>query len=152
VVRRYLYKPKKKQSLFKNTANPAALPCNPKFLSVPSAVQKCKKQIDKSNQNIRQQLEWDSNVKTTDGNLARYIVRVCFSQERMIYIPDKESDDSVIKVVYISKDHNHWRFLKVRLHPIETRNKVICDQLGKYDLYSITVDDLLVSPFQEYYS
>ncbi|MCA1795115.1 MAG: transposase [Desulfobacteraceae bacterium] len=38
------------------------------------------------------------------GNLARYIVRACFSQERMIYIPDKESDDGVAKVVYISKD------------------------------------------------
>ncbi len=42
--------------------------------------------------------------KTGLGNLARYIVRACFSQERMIYVPDKESDDGVAKVVYISKD------------------------------------------------
>jgi hypothetical protein len=33
-----------------------------------------------------------------------FIVRACFSQERMIYVPDKESDDGVAKVVYISKD------------------------------------------------
>jgi len=42
--------------------------------------------------------------KTRLGNLARYIVRACFSQERMIYIPEKESDDGVAKVVCISKN------------------------------------------------
>jgi len=42
--------------------------------------------------------------KTGLGNLARYIVRACFSQERMIYVPTKESADGVAKVVYTSKD------------------------------------------------
>lgn len=33
--------------------------------------------------------------KTGLGNLARYIIRACFSQERMVYIPAKKSDDGV---------------------------------------------------------
>ena len=37
-------------------------------------------------------------------NLARYTIRACFSQERMIYIPDAESADGAKKVVYTSKD------------------------------------------------
>ena len=38
------------------------------------------------------------------GNLARYIIRVCFSQERLVYIPAKKSDSGVAKIIYISKD------------------------------------------------
>ena len=38
------------------------------------------------------------------GNLARYIIRACFSQERMVYIPAKKSDAGVAKVIYTSKD------------------------------------------------
>jgi hypothetical protein len=33
-------------------------------------------------------------------NLARYIVRACFSQERMLYIGAKRSSDAVAKVIY----------------------------------------------------
>jgi len=38
------------------------------------------------------------------GNLARYIIRACFSQDRMVYIPAEESVDGIAKVVYTSKD------------------------------------------------
>ena len=31
--------------------------------------------------------------KTGLGNLARYITRACFSQERLVYIPTEKSDD-----------------------------------------------------------
>ncbi len=37
-------------------------------------------------------------------NLAYYIIRASFSQERMTYIPDDESADGVAKVIYDSKD------------------------------------------------
>ena len=36
-------------------------------------------------------------------NLARYIIRACFSQERMVYIPVPESIDGVAKVINTSK-------------------------------------------------
>ena len=45
-----------------------------------------------------------SDDKAGLGNLARYIIRACFSQERMIYIPAEASDDGTAKVVYTSKD------------------------------------------------
>ena len=38
------------------------------------------------------------------GNLARYIIRACFSQERMVYVPAEESSDGIAKVIYTSKD------------------------------------------------
>ncbi len=38
------------------------------------------------------------------GNLACYIIRACFSQERMVYIPAEEAFDGIAKVVYTSKD------------------------------------------------
>lgn len=47
-------------------------------------------------------------------NLARYIIRACFSQERVVYIPVGESTDGVPKVIYTSKDGRtrqtlmHW--------------------------------------------
>ncbi len=45
-----------------------------------------------------------SDDQTGLGNLARYIIRACFSQERMVYIPEQDSHDSTAKVVYTSKD------------------------------------------------
>jgi hypothetical protein len=42
--------------------------------------------------------------QTSLGNLARYVVRACFSQERMIYIPAEKSDDNTAKVIYTYKD------------------------------------------------
>ena len=38
------------------------------------------------------------------GNLAIYIIRACFSQERMVYVPAEKCDDGVAKVIYTSKD------------------------------------------------
>ena len=38
------------------------------------------------------------------GNLARYIIRACFSQERMVYISAENSHDGTAKVIYTSKD------------------------------------------------
>jgi hypothetical protein len=37
-------------------------------------------------------------------NLAKYIVRACFSEQRMIYIPVEKSSDGTAKVIYTSKD------------------------------------------------
>jgi hypothetical protein len=37
-------------------------------------------------------------------NLARYIIRASFSQERMLYIPAHDSPDGTAKVIYTSKD------------------------------------------------
>ena len=42
--------------------------------------------------------------KTGLGNLAIYIIRACFSQERMVYIPAKKSDDGIANVIYTFKD------------------------------------------------
>ena len=36
--------------------------------------------------------------------LAKYIVRACFSQQRMIYIPVEKSSNGTAKVIYTSKD------------------------------------------------
>ena len=50
-------------------------------------------------------------AKTGLGNLARYIIRACFSQERMVYVPAEDSADGVAKGVYTSKDRKvstHW--------------------------------------------
>ena len=38
------------------------------------------------------------------SNLAKYIVRTCFSRQRMVYIPAEKSPDGSAKVVYTSKD------------------------------------------------
>lgn len=51
--------------------------------------------------------------KTGLGNRAWYIVQVCFSQERMIYVPDKDSDDGIAKVVYIAKDRKPRKVFNV---------------------------------------
>ena len=45
-----------------------------------------------------------SDDQASLGNLARYIIRACFSQERMVYIPAEDSHDGTAKVVYTSKD------------------------------------------------
>lgn len=36
--------------------------------------------------------------------LARYIIRACFSQERMVYIPVRKSKNGTAKVIYTSKN------------------------------------------------
>ena len=46
---------------------------------------------------------WPHNEKGLE-NLARYIIRASFSQERMTYIPANDSLDGIAKVVYESKD------------------------------------------------
>jgi hypothetical protein len=42
--------------------------------------------------------------KTGLGNLARQIIRACFSQERLIYLPAEDATDGVAKVGYTAKD------------------------------------------------
>jgi hypothetical protein len=37
-------------------------------------------------------------------NLARYIIRACFLQERMVYISVAEATDGAAKVIYTTKD------------------------------------------------
>jgi hypothetical protein len=46
------------------------------------------------------------------GDLALYIVQAGFSKEKMIYIPDIESDDGVVKVVYLLKDRKSRKIHK----------------------------------------
>jgi hypothetical protein len=46
---------------------------------------------------------WPNNDKGLE-DLARYIVRACFSQERMTYLPAKETLDGQAKVICRSKD------------------------------------------------
>jgi len=46
---------------------------------------------------------WPHNEQGLE-NLARYIIRASFSQERMIYLPANESSTGAAKVIYESKD------------------------------------------------
>ncbi len=46
---------------------------------------------------------WPNNHQGLE-DLARYIIRACFSQERMTYLPAKETLDGQAKVIYRSKD------------------------------------------------
>jgi Putative transposase len=46
---------------------------------------------------------WPDDEKGLE-NLARYIIRACFSQQRMVYIPAPEASDGTAKVIYTSKD------------------------------------------------
>jgi hypothetical protein len=46
---------------------------------------------------------WPNNDKGLD-DLARYIIRACFSQERMTYLPAKDTLDGQAKVIFRSKD------------------------------------------------
>ena len=46
---------------------------------------------------------WPHNEEGLE-NLARYIIRASFSQERMTYIPANDASDGVSKVIYQSKD------------------------------------------------
>lgn len=48
---------------------------------------------------------WPRNQEGLE-NLACYIIRASFSQERMTYIPAQDSSDGVAKVIYQSKDGN----------------------------------------------
>ena len=48
---------------------------------------------------------WPHNEEGLE-NLARYIIRASFSQERMAYLPAHESSDSMAKVIHESKDGN----------------------------------------------
>ncbi len=60
--------------------------------------------------------------KTSLGNLARYIVRACFLQERMIYMADKDSDDGIAKVVYAAKDkksRQNWARLILKVYEVD---------------------------------
>ncbi len=43
-------------------------------------------------------------TKPLSLNLAKYIIRACFSQQRMVYIPVGNTADYVTKVIYTSKD------------------------------------------------
>jgi hypothetical protein len=49
---------------------------------------------------------WPDEEKGLE-NLARYIIRACFSQQRMVYIPAQEASDGTAKVIYTSKDGKH---------------------------------------------
>ena len=46
---------------------------------------------------------WPHNEEGLE-NLARYVIRASFSQERMIYIPASDCSDGVAKVIYDAKD------------------------------------------------
>ncbi len=46
---------------------------------------------------------WPHNEEGLE-NLARYIIRASFSQERMTYVAGQDSSDGIAKVVYKSKD------------------------------------------------
>jgi len=46
---------------------------------------------------------WPDDEKGLE-NLARYIIRACFSQQRMVYIPKKDASDGIAKVIYTSKN------------------------------------------------
>ena len=54
-----------------------------------------------------------SDDKAGLGHLAQYIIRACFSQERMVYIPAEVSDDDTAKVVYLSKDRKSRKTFNV---------------------------------------
>lgn len=45
---------------------------------------------------------WSHNEEGLE-NLARYIIRASFSQERMTYIPAHDSSDCPAKVVYVKR-------------------------------------------------
>ena len=46
---------------------------------------------------------WPHNEEGLE-NLARYIIRASFSQERMTYVAAQDSSDRAAKVIYHSKD------------------------------------------------
>ncbi|MEE4111505.1 MAG: transposase [Desulfobacteraceae bacterium] len=46
---------------------------------------------------------WPDDEKGLE-NLARYIIRACFSQQRMVYIPKEDASDGIAKVIYTSKN------------------------------------------------
>jgi hypothetical protein len=46
---------------------------------------------------------WPHNEEGLE-NLARYIIRASFSQERMAYVAAQDTSDGIAKVIYLSKD------------------------------------------------
>ena len=46
---------------------------------------------------------WPHNEESLE-NLARYIIRASFSQERMTYVAAQDTSDRIAKVIYQSKD------------------------------------------------
>ena len=46
---------------------------------------------------------WPLNEKGLE-NLARYIIRASFSQDRMTYVTAQDSSEGIAKVIYDSKD------------------------------------------------
>jgi len=46
---------------------------------------------------------WPHNEEDLE-NLARYIIRASFSEERMTYVAQQDSLDGIAKVIYESKD------------------------------------------------
>jgi hypothetical protein len=55
-------------------------------------------------------------------DLSRYIVRACFSQERMIYIPAAGTADELAKIIYSSKDRRESR----SFNALDTRRTPYC--------------------------
>jgi len=67
--------------------------------------------------------------KTGLGNLARYIIHACFSQERMIYVPAEKSNDGVAKVIYTSKD----RKSKTIFNALDWLARLVTHIPGRYE-------------------
>lgn len=63
------------------------------------------------------------------GNLARYIIRTYFSQERMIYVQGEESADGVAKVVYTSKDRKSRKVFNA----LDWRARLVTHIPGRYE-------------------
>jgi len=57
----------------------------------------------------------EPDEKTGLGNLAKYIIRACFSQERMVYVPVEKSDDGVAKIICTSKDRKTRKIFHILL-------------------------------------
>gem|GEM_PF-6133273 len=60
---------------------------------------------------------WPANQDSLE-NLAKYIIRACFSQERMVYIPVEDTADGVAKVIYTAKDGNSHKTFDAVLNKI----------------------------------
>lgn len=67
--------------------------------------------------------------KTGLGKLARFIIRACFSQERMVYVPAEESTDGTARVVYTSKD----RKTRNVFNALDWLARLVTHILGRYE-------------------
>ena len=63
------------------------------------------------------------------GNLARYIIRACFSQERMVYVPAEKSSDGIAKVIYTSKD----RKIRKVFNALDWLARLVTHVPGRYE-------------------